>query len=401
MRQDLLDRVHEAITARAPELVALRRHLHQHPELSAQERDTTRALADALSARGLEVRVRPEGTGLIADLWPPGFDPARHRTVALRCDLDALPITEQTGLPFASQRAGVMHACGHDMHTACVIGASLGLEAARDALPGRVRLICQHNEEDTPGGADEMVAFGAMDGVDEVLGLHCDPELPLGRVGLKVGALTAAADLFEIQIHGKGGHSARPHHAVDAIFVAAQVAVALYQGLGRLLDARDPAVLAIGAIHAGQAHNIIPAEATLRGTVRTLSHAQRARVEPTLRALLDGVCATWGARGELTLRRGSPPVINDARAVAALRAAAAATLGPDAIHDLPLPSMGAEDFSQYLTVAPGAMFRLGTARPGQPLHLLHSPRFDPDERALPLGAAILARAALALLADPR
>jgi amidohydrolase len=387
----------DEIAAQEPALVELRRALHAAPELSRQEHQTTQALAARLRALGCEPRVRPEGNGLWADLAPPGFDPARHPTVLLRADIDALPILEETGRAFASRSPGVMHACGHDMHTACVMGAGLGLRAALDALPGRVRLLFQHNEESHPGGADEMVAQGALDGVSWALSLHCDPELDCGRVGLRPGPLTAAADTFEVEIHGSAGHTARPHHSVDAAFVAVQVANALYQCVGRCLDARDPAVLAIGALHTGQAPNVIPGRATLTGTIRTLSREQRAKVEPLLRQVAQGTAAAWNASATLTLTRGAPSVLNDPALVELLRQEAAELLGPQAIYEIPLPSMGGEDFSHYLEHVPGAMFRLGTAAPQAPKHLLHSPRFDPDERAIALGAKLLARAALRLL----
>jgi amidohydrolase len=386
----------DTIAQHEPALIELRRRLHRQPELSAQEFATTQVLAEELRRRGLEVHVRPEGTGLYADLAPANFDPQVHPTVALRCDIDALPILEETGLSYCSERAGVMHACGHDMHMACAMGATVGLWSIKPQLPGRIRLICQHNEESLPGGADEMVAFGAMQGVDYVLATHCDPELEVGTVGLRAGPLTAAADLFELTIEGQAGHSARPHHSVDPIFVASQVAVALYQSFGRLLDARDPVVLAIGAIHAGDAHNIIPATAHLRGTVRTLSKTQRQRIKETMHQIIDGVCATWGARASLLIKHGSPAVINHAGVVDTLRDVAREVVGDERIYEIPLPSMGGEDFSEYLEQAPGAMFRLGTAHSGQ-RHMLHSPFFNPDEGAIRVGATMMARAALALL----
>jgi amidohydrolase len=399
----ILPTLHSLIRGVEPELIALRRHLHAHPELSHREQETTQLLSGRIRQLGLSVHARPEGTGFYADLTPAGFDPAIHRTVAIRTDLDALPIHEQNEDDHRSTRPGVMHACGHDAHMTAVTGAALGLRAladvSPDALPGRVRFIYQHAEESSPSGAPDMVAFGAMDGVDMILGLHCDPERPCGQIGVRVGALTASYDQFSLRVIGRGGHGARPHQSVDPIFVATQLAQALYQATGRLFDAREAMVLSIGELRAGHAPNVIPDDALLRGTVRTLGIARRAEVEPTLRRIAQGVCDTWGASYELELYRGSPPVINDARAVEAIRQAATALLEPGSVEDIALPSMGGEDFAHLLARAPGAMFRLGTARPGRAIHLLHTPRFDIDERALVLGAQILASAAWSLLCE--
>lgn len=385
------------IGAREDDLIALRRTLHAQPELSRQEFETTRRIAERLAGLGFEVHVRDEGLGLYADLTPPGFDPAVHRTVAVRSDLDALPIVEGTGLPYTSQNQGVMHACGHDMHMAIVMGVAHGLVAQRGSLPGRLRLIYQHAEEVAPGGAEDMIAFGAMEGVDAILGVHVDPERPMGRVGIKDGPLTAASDAFDLVIHGTGGHTARPHQTVDPLFLGVQVANALYTFVGRALDARDAVVLGLGIINAGHVHNAIPASCHLGGTVRSLSPENRAAIDPKMRALIEGVLASWGATYELSWRLGAPAVINVPRINVAIAEAATALIGADHIDVIPLPSMGAEDFSHFLAHAPGAMFRLGTARADEPQHLLHTPLFNPDERAITLGARILARAAVALM----
>lgn len=385
-----------AIAAQEKALVGLRRTLHANPELSHREHATTAMLGAHLRELGYDVRVRSEGVGLYADLAPPGFDPATGRTVAVRADIDALPIQEQTAHPFASRNAGVMHACGHDIHSACVFGVAAGLAAA-GPLPGRVRLIFQHAEEAATGGANEMVAFGALEGVEAIFGLHCDPERPFGEVGLRVGALTAAIDAFDIAIRGTGGHTARPHQAIDPLFVGVQVAQALYNFTGRAFDARSAVVLAIGAFEAGHTPNVIPHTARLQGTVRTLDPQIRAQLEPRMRQIVEGLCAAYGATFDFHLHYGAPAVINEPRAVAALQRAAQAIVGAAQVKDIPLPSMGAEDFSHYLEHVPGAMFRLGTAHGQPPGHLLHTPCFDPDERAIGLGARILTRAALEVL----
>lgn len=392
-----LDTHHEA-------LVSLRRTLHQEPELSRAEVGTTRMLAERLRALGYAVCIRPEGVGLIADLDPTGYSPAIHPTVAIRADMDALPIQEQSDVPYRSQRPGIMHACGHDVHVTCTMGALSALAELREELPGRLRIIYQHAEEVAPSGAPELIAFGAMEGVEAIVALHCDPELPVGTVGLRVGALCASFDRFEFTIRGKGGHGARPHHCVDPIVTGVTLCQALYAMTARSFDAREAMVLSIGEFHAGHAPNVIPQEARLTGTVRTVSNAQRDRVEQALRQIADHACGMYGASYELDLYRGAPAIINHAGVVEQLHQAAIARLGSEesSVRWLPLPSMGAEDFSNYLNHAPGAMFRLGTSSPqvhesGQEVHLLHSPRFDIDERAIGHGAAILAGAALRLL----
>ncbi|MFW5967358.1 MAG: M20 metallopeptidase family protein, partial [Persicimonas sp.] len=211
------------------ELIALRRELHAHPELSHQEYETTTRLVERLEECGFEVHVREEGTGFYADLTPADFDPESDPTVAIRSDLDALPIRELNDVPYASENEGVMHACGHDVHMTSVTGAGIALQEVRDNLTGRLRLLFQHAEEVSPGGAVDMVSFGAVDEVDAILGLHCDPELDVGKIGIRRGHLTAAFDRFHIRIIGKSGHGARPHHCVDPVRVATQLANSLYQ----------------------------------------------------------------------------------------------------------------------------------------------------------------------------
>jgi amidohydrolase len=394
--EQLFERVEKKILARNKDLVALRRHFHTFPELSNQEFETTKTLTERLTELGFEVHARPEGTGLYADLTPDGFDPELHPTVAIRSDIDALPIFELNDVPYASQREGVMHACGHDVHMATVTGSGLGLLEARGDLPGRIRLIFQHAEEVLPGGALDMVAFGAVEDVDAVLGLHCDPELPVGKVGFKNGAFTAASDLFEITVTGKGGHGARPHQCVDPIYVMTQLANTLYQMFGRNFDARHPAVLSIGTIQAGTVSNVIPEVARISGSIRTISPSEREHVESVLHRLIGGVCMTHGAGYELRLDRGAPAIFNDPHVTDQFRSVARDIVGSENVHEIPLPSMGGEDFSHYLERVPGSMFRLGTAATG-PRHFLHSPHFDIDERAIAIGARILARTALKLL----
>lgn len=394
-RETFIQHVDQKLQQNAAQLVALRRHIHQYPELSYQEFETTSFLSQRMTELGFSVHVRPQGIGFYADLTPSGFDPAKHVTVALRCDLDALPIHELNQTEYVSKKSNVMHACGHDVHMtiATAVGTALsGLE-----LPGRLRLLFQHAEEAVPGGAREMVAFGAMDGVDFTLGMHVDPELPVGNIGVKTGAFTAAFDTFTFTIHGKSGHGARPHHCIDPIFVLTQLANALYNIMDRQFDARDPVVFSIGIIEGGLAPNVIPDKAVMKGTIRTLSKSNRDALFAVLKRVADGVCSTYGATYDLDLIQGAPAIINDVFVTSVIEKEVIHVLGEDAVYHIPLPSMGSEDFSVFLESAPGAMCRVGVARPNTPRYFLHSAHFDVDEDAIFLAARVLSRAALRLM----
>ena len=364
-------------------LVAIRHEIHRHPELSREESRTTTAVANALSDLDLRIRRGPSDLGLIIDQGPPG------PRVALRADLDALAIHEESGVPFASKNKGVMHACGHDVHTAILIGA---VRALHRTVPDRpLRFIFQPAEEATPGGAIDMVEAGAMDDVIAIMALHVDPHRPVGNVGIQTGPLTSACDVFRLRIHGHGGHGARPHETQDTILIAAQAIQAMHHAFDRGLDARHPFVLTFGTLHAGAtAHNVIPAVAEMTGTVRTPIQVARDSIEPLMRKVLGGLCGAWGLEYELELKQGAPPVVNDASVVDVIRHAATQVVGSDRVTPTGLPSMGAEDFSWYLPYAPGAMFRLGVGI-GSPLH---SATFRADDAAIPIGARILAHAAL-------
>lgn len=383
---------------RKSELISLRRELHAHPELSHKEYETTSMLAATLEDLGFEVHVREEGTGFYADLVPDGFDPATDPTVAIRTDIDALPIAELNDVPYCSTQEGVMHACGHDVHMTVATGAGMAINELRDQLSGRLRLLYQHAEEVSPGGAVEMVSFGAVEGVDAILGMHCDPELDVGRIGVREGHLTAAFDRFHIRVIGKSGHGARPHHCTDPVRVASQLANALYQMTGQYFDSRDPVVLSIGSMHAGDTPNVIPEEATLEGTLRTLSRESREKLEPLLQKITAGICMSHGASYEVEIENGAPSVINDPKVMGIVADTGRDILGDDGVYEIPLPSMGGEDFAFYLQHTPGAMFRLGTAGPGpRARHFLHSAKFDIDERAISIGARILSRSAIQLM----
>ncbi len=379
-----------------PQLVRWRRHLHRHPELGYEERETTAYLVQQLRALGVSPRLDEGRTGLILDLGAGDAD--APRTVALRADIDGLPIQDAKEVEYRSCRAGVMHACGHDAHTAILLGVATLLARRRDAIPGRIRLIFQPAEEANPGGAIQMVQRGAMDGVEAILALHVDPTLPTGRIGLRVGALTASIATFRLVVEGQGGHSARPHLSVDPVFIASKLVQDLMLAVDRRLDALEPVIVTIGEIHGGQAPNVIPDQVEIAGSVRTASLAQMQQIPDLIRRVAGGVSTTWGGSFRVELQRGADPVINDRALIQRLRATVEATLGPERIRWIEKPSMGAEDFSRYLPEAPGAMVRLGCTTPDREPRQLHTSTFDLDEGCLPDGVIVLAATALDLLA---
>lgn len=396
MDTQFLKKIDASISSNAKNLIELRRFLHRNPELSQQEFATTDFLSKRLLDLGFDVNIRPEKTGFYADLTPKNFDPKTDKTIALRCDLDALPIDEKADVTYISENPGVMHACGHDAHMTIITGIAEAL--AETELPGRLRLIYQHAEETSPGGASELIAFGALKGVDSILGVHVEPKIKAGKVGVKPGAFTAAFDVFEITIHGKAGHGARPHHCVDPIYILTQAANALYNAVGRRADAGDPMTFSIGKIEGGSAYNIIPNTAFMGGTIRTLSIENREKIKPLLNQILKGICDAHGASYELTILSGSPAIINDIHLNRSIRQAAVETIGEENVIDMQLPSMGSEDFSEYLKFVPGAMFRLGVAEDDN-AHMLHSAFFKIEETSLTIGSRILTRTVLNLFKE--
>jgi amidohydrolase len=372
------------------DVVAWRRALHAEPELARAEHRTTAVVAHILTAAGLEPRTLPGGTGLVCDVG------RGDQCVALRADIDALPLHEATGLPFASAVPNVMHACGHDAHTAMVLGAGLALASA-PALPGRVRLIFQPAEEVQPGGAMDVVADGAMEGVERIFALHCDPRLEVGKVGTRVGPITSACDLIEIQLSSPGGHTARPHLTADLVEALGLLITQLPLLLTRHVDPRSGTVLVWGAVQAGEAANAIPQHGVLRGTLRTGDHGTWEALEVILRTLIGQLLAPTGVGHTLSHTRGVPPVVNEAVSAALLADAAVAVLGHDAACSTE-QSSGGEDFAWYLEHVPGAMGRIGVWPGHGAMRDLHQPTFDLDERALPFGVRVLVQSALAGLA---
>jgi amidohydrolase len=371
------------------ELVGWRRALHTRPELAHQEKMSTALVATRLTEAGLKPQVMPEGTGLFCDVGSGDY------CVALRADLDALPLQEQTGLSFASTVDGVMHACGHDAHTAMLLGAGLALAKA-PKLPGRVRLIFQPAEEVHPGGALHMVAAGVMKDVERIFALHCDPQLPVGQIGTKVGPITSACDLLEVRLTSPGGHTSRPHLTADLVYALGLLITQLPGLLSRRVDPRTGTVLTWGAVEAGSAANAVPEHGMLRGTLRTGDHQVWTELAPLFRSLVTAVLAPTGVGYVLDHERGVPPVDNEALSTGLLSDAAVAALGPDGATSTK-QSSGGEDFGWYMEEVPGAMGRIGVWSGEGRTKDIHQPTFDLDERALPVGVRVLVHAALASL----
>lgn len=378
------------LSANSSEVVAWRRHIHQNPELSRNEVATTEMIADVLRSVGLKPRILPGGTGLFCDVG------TGQRCVALRGDIDALPLTEKSGAPYASKNPGVMHACGHDAHATVVLGAALALASATE-LPGRIRLIFQPAEEVMPGGALDVLAAGGLDGVERIFGLHCDPRLPVGRIGTRIGAITSASDLIELRLTSPGGHTSRPHLTADLVNALGTVITGLPALLSRRVDPRSGTVMVWGAVHAGEAANAVPQDGVLRGTLRTGNREIWAELEPLVKEFVGALLAPTGVGFDLLHRRGVPPVVNDRESTMLLRAGIEAALGEDALAGTE-QSSGGEDFGWYLEHVPGSFARLGVWDGVGKQRDLHQPDFNLDERALMVGVRVLVHAALASLA---
>jgi amidohydrolase len=369
-----------------------------YPEPSGEEFGTTGYIADQLAASGLALSRGPEGRGLIADSPAPPGSPR----VALRADLDALRLRDAKTVEYRSQVDGVMHACGHDAHTACALGAALALAEQLDdgypPWPFAFRIIFQPAEE-TGKGALDMIACGALEDVYAIFSLHADPSRDAGFIGLRDGALTAHCDAVKISIRGRGGHAARPHESADPIAAGAHLISSIYAFIPRSINSQDPVVVTIGQISGGYSPNVIPEEVELQGTIRTLDPAVRHQAQERLRQLARGVAEASATAILVEFGDGLGAVYNQPAATQVLREAVEAVQGRNMLQQIDRPSMGGEDFSAYLQHVPGAMFRLGVRAEGAIAAPLHSPLFDIDERALPIGAKILAQAAV-LASDP-
>ncbi|KEO77574.1 M20 family metallopeptidase [Paenibacillus polymyxa] len=375
------------------ELIAWRRHLHQHPELSFEETNTSAFIADQLRSFGIEVRTNVGGNGVLAFLE--GGQPGR--TIAFRADFDALPIQDEKEVPYKSTVPGVMHACGHDGHTAALLGVARVLSHNRETLKGKLVFIFQHAEEKPPGGAKFMIEDGCLDGVEAVYGIHLASEIPFGKIGLKSGPAMAAVDAFTIQINGKGGHGARPHQTVDSIVIGSQIVNGLQQVVSRRVDPIESAVLTIGVFQAGTAFNVIADKAKIEGTVRTFNKEVRKEVENEIRSIVKGLTEAYHAGYEMDYLNGYPSLVNAEVETERVRELIGRLYGADAFLDLK-PVMGAEDFAYYLEQRPGAFIHVGARNEDERTHFAHHhPHFDFDERALLVSGHIFLALALEYL----
>jgi amidohydrolase len=372
------------------ELVDFRRDLHAHPEIGYHEFRTTRRIKLRLEAAGLRPVVLPKGTGLLVDIGA-GSEPV----VGLRADMDALPISDEKNVPYRSTVANACHACGHDVHTTVLVGTGLVLArmSAAGGLPGRVRLIFQPAEE-VPCGALDVLAAGGIASVDRVFALHCDPRLDVGKVGTRVGAITAACDKITVRVTGPGGHTARPHLTADLVYALGKIITELPAALSRRVDPRSSLSLVWGRVNAGAAANAIPDDGIVEGTVRCLDDEAWHQAPDLLKALIDSVASAYGVVADLSYVRNVPPTVNEAISTAMVEAAADRVLGSDAVVAAP-QSLGGEDFAWYLESIPGALARLGTRTPGSGADFdIHQPAFDVDERAIGVGVRLMVATAL-------
>ncbi len=384
----MLSQIKSIVEAISPRLIEIRRHLHSHPELSGQEYKTAAYVSGVLQSCGLRVQELVGKTGVVAELSG-GDDP---RMLAIRADMDGLPIAERVALSFVSTQSGIMHACGHDVHTTVGLGTAMVLAQLGVPLPGTIRFLFQPAEE-TAQGARWMIEDGVMVGVSAILGLHAYPSVPARAIGVRYGALTAAADDLEIVIVGESGHGARPHEAIDAIWIASQVITTLQQAISRTQNPLHPIVLTIGQIQGGRAPNVIADTVKLLGTVRSLHPDTRNHLPQWIESIVAGVCQPYGAKYEIHYRRGVPSVLNDPALTELTARCASEALGSEYLQIIHEPSLGAEDFSLYLEHAPGTMFRLGVGFTDRAVNYpLHHPKFEVDESAIAAGVLTMAYA---------
>lgn len=388
------DEIEAAVKTITPELVALRRKLHQHPELAFQEHETARIVAAELKSTGLDVRTGIAGTGVVGLL--DGSKPGRR--IGVRADMDALPITERTGLPFASEVAGRMHACGHDVHTVIVLGVARVLSKLRDRMSGGVKLIFQPAEE-TLAGAAAMIDDGVLDNpaMDVVLGFHNSPQMRTGLVGFHPTAVMASSAAFDITLKGKGSHAAHPHNGVDTLVGAAHLITTLQTVISREIAPVIPAVVTIGQIEGGVARNVLAEKVTLRGTARTLAPVAAKQVEDSVRRIVEGVCTSLRLEHEITWKRQTPVLQNDTAVLASVLASAREVLGAEHVIDVGAASMGSEDFAWFAERVPAAHLRIGSKIEGLDT-AIHRDDYACNEEVIPIGVRVMTRSVLDLLA---
>lgn len=395
------DQVEVAVDSLEGELIAFRHHLHMHPELSGREVRTTEELVERLRVAGLQPSILSSGTGVVCDIDLRGEEFAEASTVvAIRADIDALAMDEISAAHYRSRVPGVAHACGHDVHTAAVLGSALALARSRGQLsaPGIVRVLFEPSEESVPGGAVTIIEDGWLEGVEAIFGLHCDPKTDVGLVGTRVGPITAAADLMELTLAGPGGHTSRPHLTVDLVRVMARCITEIPEIVKDLTGPSGDLFVVFGSVHSGQAANVIPSRAVAQASVRTANRERWLEAEQLVRQACAQVIDATGASWQLDYVSGLPPVVNDEHATNTLRSCITAMLGPAAAVQAPA-SMGGDSFGWYTERVAGSYARLGTHAPddgGERLDL-HAASFDVDERAIGIGARLLALTALTAL----
>lgn len=379
------------------ELIAIRRHLHEHPELSFNEFETHDYVKECLNKWGIPYKVIGE-TGIVAHIQGNKRSEASAYTIGLRADLDALPIKEETDLPFASVNEGVMHACGHDGHTTILLGAARLLFENRDHFSGTAVCIFQPGEE-ADGAAKEMIRLGVLEDpeIQGMVGLHLWPYLPFGTVGIRSGSMAATCDEFVIEVNGKGGHSARPHEGIDAIAVSAQIIQAVQHLVNKMTDPLDPVVIHVGKIQGGSARNVISDHAVLEGSVRVLTTEKRKELADELTRLAQDIAASYKANANVEYIYGNSPVINDPQLTDLVGQAAAEQWGEEMVAILEKPSLGADDFGEFSQIIPSCYFRLGIHKQEQETYSLHHPKFDFDDKLVSRGAAVFANIAVKTL----
>jgi len=393
---DLKKMIEKEVDTLYERIVQIRHEIHQNPELSGEEKETNLLLRSILEAEGIPFKTFESHYGLVADIVK---DPALP-TVAIRGDMDALPMPENSDKPYASKKEGIMHACGHDAHTATALGCALVLNRVKEKLPGNVRIIFQPAEEVLHGGSNQMIEDGALEGVSAIFGLHVYPYLRTGQIGYKYGVMMASADTFSFDIYGKTAHGARPHEGIDAVLVAAMVINSLNHIVSRRIDPLHPAVISMGKIEGGKAPNIICDFVTVAGTVRTVNESVRKKIPEMMEATIEGICGAMEAKYHFDYQFGPPELTNNDHMVDIVKKAAEEVVGKEGLVDLVDPVMGGEDFSRYLQIVPGAFFRLGICNEAKGTCVpQHNTRFDVDDDSLQIGMKILCLSALEALKE--
>lgn len=375
-----------------PELVRWRRHIHSHPELSWEEVETTQYIIDELAKMGITSIERPLDTGLVATI-----ENGAGKTIALRADIDALPISEQNNCEYKSQKEGVMHACGHDVHTTCLLGASKYLVENKDKWSGTIKLIFQPSEEKQPSGAEALINKGVLKSVESIIGLHVTPELEVGKLGFRAGPFMASADEVYMTVIGKGGHGASPHLCIDPIVLSAHIILALQNLVSRYADPKTPTVLTFGDIHGFGATNIIPEKVELKGTLRTFDEKWRKEIQQKIKDIAQGIARSFGGDCLVDIPEGVPFVYNDEVLTERISKVAEKLVGSENAVEMPI-RMGAEDFSFYGHHCAASFFRLGTGNASKGTTIsVHNPKFDIDEDALVIGSSAMAEMAMELV----